>query len=60
MEGGISNKTIVRCFTNSVNYDVKKNVIGVFPSSFVNRSISFHNMKSESDSHYPFAIMKTD
>ena len=24
MEGGISNKTIVRCFTNSVNDDVKK------------------------------------
>ena len=39
MEGGISNKKIVRFFTKSGNDEVN-NFIGVFPSNFVNRFIS--------------------
>ena len=60
MEGGISSKKIVRFFAESVNNDVKKNLIGVFPSNFVNRFISFHDMISESGAKYPFVIMNPD
>ena len=59
MEGGISNKTIVRFFTKSRNDEVN-NFIGIFPFNFVNRFISFHNMISESGTQYPFVIMSTD
>ena len=60
MEGGVSNKTIVFFFAELGNDDVIKNFIGVFPSNFVNRFISFHDMISESGTKYPFAIMNTD
>ena len=60
MEGGISSKKIVLFFAESVNNDVKKYLIGVFPSNFANHFISFHDMISESGAKYPFVIMNPD
>ena len=47
-------------FADSADNDIKKNFIGVFPSNFINRLNSFHDMISESGIKYPFAIMSTD
>ena len=56
---GISNKLIVNFFAEKTSDDVKK-FIGVFPSNFVIRFISFHSMLIDSDAQYPFIIMNTD
>ena len=60
MEGGISDKKFVRVFAEPPDNDVKKLFIGIFPSNFVNRFVSFHNMISESGAKYSFVITNTD
>ena len=57
---GISNKTNVNFFAERASDDVKKNFIGVFPSSFVTRFITFHSMLRGYSVQYPFIIMNTD
>ena len=56
---GISNETIVNFFENETDNDFKKNFVGVFPSNYVTRFISFHEMMFEKN-RYPFIIMNTD
>ena len=56
---GISNKTIVNFFENETDNDVKKNFVGVFPSNYVTRFISFHKMMIERN-RYLFIIMNMD
>ena len=53
---GISNDTIVNFFESETDNDLKKNFVGIFPSSYVTRFISFHEMMIEKN-HYPFIIM---
>ena len=57
---GISNKTIVVFFAEKLVMKLKKKIIGVFPSNFVTRFISFHSALIDSDAQYPFIIIKTD
>ena len=38
---GISNKTIVNFFENETDNDLKKKFVGVFPSNYLTRFISF-------------------
>ena len=56
---GISNETIVNFFEKETDDDLKKNFVGVFPSNYVTRFISFHKMMIE-ENRYPFIIMNTD
>ena len=56
---GISNETIVNFFENETDDDLKKNFVGVFPSNYVTRFISFHEMMIEKNC-YPFIIMNMD
>ena len=57
---GISNETIVNFFENEKDDDLKKkNFVIVFPSNYVSRFISFHEMMIEKNC-YPFIIMNTD
>ena len=60
MEGGISDKKFVRVFAEPPDNDVKKLFIGIFPSNFVIRFVSFHDMISESGAKYSFVITNTD
>ena len=60
MEGGISNKTIVRFFVEPAVDEIKKNFIGLFTSNVINRFLSFHDMISKSGVKYPFVVMDTD
>ena len=53
---GISNETIVNFFENETDDDLKKNFADVFPSNYVTRFISFHEMMIEKN-RYPFIIM---
>ena len=55
----ISNKTIVNLFAEKTSHDVKKNC-RCFPSNYVIRFKSFHNMMRETGARYPFIIMNTD
>ena len=56
---GISNETIVNFFEKETEDDLKKKFVGVFPSSYVIRFISFHVMMIEKN-RYRFIIMNTD
>ena len=56
---GISNETIVNLFENETDDDFKKNFVCVFPSNYVTRFISFHEMMIEKN-RYLFIIMNTD
>ena len=55
----ISNEAIVNFFENETNNDLKKKIVGVFPSNCVTRFISFHEMMIEKN-RYLFIIMNTD
>ena len=58
---GISNKAIEDFFEKINDDDLKKNFIGVFPSNFINKFISYHSIiKDNSKVKYPFTIMNTD
>ena len=41
---GISNDEIVKFFEKNTDVDLKKNFVGVFPSNYVIKFISFHEM----------------
>ena len=56
---GISNETIVNFFENETDDDLKNNFVSVFPSNYVTKFTSFHEMMIEK-SCYPFIIMNTD
>ena len=55
---GISNNEIVKFFEKKADDDLKK-FFGVFPSNYVIKFISFHEMMLE-NGRYPFIIMNTD
>ena len=58
---GISNEAIEDFFEKINDEDLKSNFIGVFPSNFINKFISYHSiMKDRSKLKYPFIIMNTD
>ena len=58
---GISNEAIKDFFEKINDEDLKSNFIGVFPSNFINKFISYHSiMKDRSKLKYPFIIMNTD
>ena len=56
---GISYETIVKFFENGTDDDLTNNFVGVFPSNYVTKFISFHKMMIEKN-RYPFIIMNTD
>ena len=56
---GISNETIVKFFENETDDDLTSNFVGVFPSNYVTKFISFHEMIIEKN-RYPFIIRNTD
>ena len=55
---GISNETIVKFFENETDDDLTSNFVGVFPSNYMTKFISFHKMIEKN--YYPFIIMNTD
>ena len=57
---GISNEEIVKYFEKITDVDFKKNFIGVFPSNYITKFISFHEMMLDEKKKYPFIIMNTD
>ena len=56
---GISNETIVDFFEKETDDDLKDNFVDVFPSNYVTKFISFHEMMHFKQK-YPFIIMNTD
>ena len=44
---GIKNHEIIKFFSKEENEDIQKNFVGVFPSNFINRFISFHFIMKE-------------
>ena len=60
MSGGISNEEVIKFFENVEDNDIKENFVGVFPSNYINKFISFHEMAKEKTKKYPFIIMNTD
>ena len=57
---GISNEEIVKYFEKITDIDFKKNFISVFPSNYITKFISFHEMMLDEKKKYPFIIMNTD
>ena len=57
---GISNDEVVKFFENEKDDDLKENFVGVFPSNYINKFISFHQMAREKTKKCPFIIMNTD
>ena len=57
---GISNEEVMKFFENEKDDDLKENFVGVFPSNYINKFISFHEMAKEKSRKYPFIIMNTD
>ena len=57
---GISNDAVVEFFENETDSDLKENFVGVFPSNYIIKFISFHEMAKEKTKKYPFIIMNTD
>ena len=58
---GISNEAIEDFFEKINDEDLKNNFIGAFPSSFINKFISYLSIiKDRSKRKYPFIIMNTD
>ena len=44
---GISNDAVVEFFENETDSDLKENFVGVFPSNYLIKFISFHQMVRE-------------
>ena len=58
---GVSNEAIEDFFEKVNDEDLKNNFIGVFPSNYINRFISYHSIiKDRPKVKYPFVIMNTD
>ena len=55
----ISNETIVEFFEKETDDDLRRNFVGVFPSNYVTRFISFHEMMLEKNK-YAFIIINTN
>ena len=43
----ISNKNLLNFIEEKTNDDIKKNFVGVFPSNFITKFITFHRMMNE-------------
>ena len=56
---GISNNAVIQFFENETDSDLKENFVGVFPSNYIIKFISFHEMAKEKTKKYPFIIMNT-
>ena len=56
---GISNEAIIDFFEKETDDDLKDKFVGVFPSNYITRFISFHEMMHLKQK-YPFMIMNTD
>ena len=57
---GISNDAVIHFIENQEDEDLKENFVGVFPSNYIIKFISFHEMAKEKTKKYPFIIMNTD
>ena len=57
---GISNDAVIEFFENETDSDLKENFVGVFPSNYIIKFISFHEMAKEKTKKYPFIIMNMD
>ena len=57
---GILNDAVIQFFENETDSDLKENFVGVFPSNYIIKYISFHQMAKEKTKKYPFIIMNTD
>ena len=57
---GISNDDIVNFIEEKTNNSVKSYFVGVFPSNYVIKFVSFHRMMTEKRGRYPFMIMNKD
>ena len=58
---GISNEAIEDFFEKVNDEDLKNNFIGVFPSNYINKFISYHSIiKDRSKVKYAFIIMNTN
>ena len=44
---GISNDAVIQFFENETDSDLKENFVGVFPSNYIIKFISFHEMAKE-------------
>ena len=60
MSGGISNEEVIKFFENVEDNDIKENFVGVFPSNYINKFISFHEMAKEKTKKYPFIIINAN
>ena len=56
----ISNDAVIDFIENHEDEDLKENFVSVFPSNYIIRFISFHEMAKEKTKKYPFIIMNTD
>ena len=57
---GISNQNLLNFIEEKANNDIKKNFVGVFPSNFIIKFITFHRMMNQKSTQYLFIIMNTD
>ena len=57
---GISNDAVIGFIENQEDEDLKENFVGVFPTNYIIKFISFHEMAKEKTKKYPFIIMNTD
>ena len=57
---GISNDAVIDFIENEEDVDLKESFVGVFPSNYIIKFISFHEMAKEKTKKYPFIIMNTD
>ena len=57
----VTNHEILKFFSKEENEDIQKNFVGAFPSTFINRFISFHSITKNNEEHqYPFLIVNID
>ena len=57
---GILNHTVVDFIEKEASDDIKKSFVGVIPSNYLTRFITFHSMMTETGALYPFIIWNTD
>ena len=56
---GISNQNLLDFIEEKTNNNIKKKIVGVFPSNFITKFITFHRMMNEKITRYPFIIINT-
>ena len=57
---GISNQNLLNFLEEKTNDDIEKNFVGVFPSNFITKFMTFHRMTNKKSIQYLFIIMNTD